>query len=106
MHQAISVALKGKPRHQRQAEADQLLKEANQFIRQEDWPAALPLLQKALACDPHRYEIAYRWVQAVRQTGDAAATSRAVNKVLAQTQWSATEQEMLRQLQHAAASKK
>lgn len=106
MHQAISVALKGKSRHQRQAEADRLLKEANQFIRQEDWPAALPLLQKALACDPHRYEIAYRWVQAVRQTGDAAATSRAVNKVLAQTQWSATEQEMLRQLQHAAASKK
>jgi thioredoxin-like negative regulator of GroEL len=104
MHQAISVALKGKPRHQRQAEADRLLKEANQFIRREDWPAALPLLQKALTCDPHRYEIAYRWVQAVRQTGDPAAAARAINKVLAQSQWSATEQEMLRQLQHQAIS--
>ncbi len=102
MHQAISVALKGKPRHQRQAEADRLLKEANQYIRQENWPAALPVLQKALTCDPHRYEIAYRLVQAVRQTGDAAATSRAINKALAQTQWSPTEQEMLHQMQHAA----
>jgi len=106
MHQAISLALKGKPRHQRRAEADQLLKEANQFIRREDWPAALPLLQKALACDPHRYEIAYRWVQAVRRTGDAADAARAVNKILARQPWSPTEQEMLRQLQHAAAPKK
>jgi len=106
MHQAISAALKGRPRHQRQAEADQLLKEANQFIRREDWPAALPLLQKALARDPHRYEIAYRWVQAVRQTGDDDAAARAVNKILARQQWSATEQEMLRQLRRAAVPQK
>jgi len=82
------------------------LKEANQFIRREDWPAALPLLQKALARNPHRYEIAYRWVQAVRQTGDDDDAARAVNKILARQQWSATEQEMLRQLRRAAVPQK
>ncbi len=106
MHQAITTAIKGKPRLQSQAEAGQLLKEASQCIRLEDWQTALPLLQKAAACDPHRYEIAYRWVQAVRQTGDDRATARAVNQVLAQSQWSANEQEMLRQLQHAVVRKR
>jgi len=106
MHQAISNVIKGKPRLQAQAEAGQLLKEASQLIRQEDWQTALPLLQKATACDPHRYEIAYRWVQAVRQTGDDRATARAVNQVLAQSQWSANEQAMLRQLQHAVVRKR
>jgi len=106
MHQAMSHVIKGKPRLQAQAEAGQLLKEASQLIRQEDWQTALPLLQKATACDPHRYEIAYRWVQAVRQTGDDRATAGAVNQVLAQSQWSANEQEMLRQLQHAVVRKR
>jgi hypothetical protein len=106
MHQAITFALKGRPRLQSQMEAGQLLKQAVQFIRREDWLASLPLLQKAAACDPHRYEIAYRWVQAVRHTADDRATARAVNKVLAQSQWSADEQQMLRQLQHPLAPKK
>ena len=91
---------------QAQAEAGQLLKEASRLIRQEDWLKALPFLQKATACDPDRYEIAYRWVQALRQTGDDRATARAVNQVLAQSQWSANEQAMLRQLQHAVAPQK
>jgi thioredoxin-like negative regulator of GroEL len=100
MHQAISVALKGRPRLYSQAEAGQLLQQANQFIRREDWQGAVALLEKASACDPHRYEIAYRWVQAVRHTADARATARAVKKVLAQNQWSPNEQEMLRQVLH------
>jgi len=103
MHQAITRLLKGRPRRHSQAEAGQLLKQASQFIRQQDWPAALPLLQKATACDPDRYEIAYRWVQAVRHTADDRATAAAVNKVLAQSQWSADEQQMLRQLQRPVA---
>jgi tetratricopeptide (TPR) repeat protein len=106
MHRAISVALKGRPRLHSQMEADKLLKEASQHIRQQDWPSALPLLQKASACDPHRYEIAYRWVQAVRHTADDHATASAVKKVLAQSQWSANEKEMLRQLQRPIAPKK
>jgi len=100
MHQAITRLLKGRPRWHSQAEADQLLKQAGQFIRRQDWPAALPLLQRASACDPERYEIAYRWVQAVRHTADDRATAAAINKALAQSQWSADEQHMLRQLQH------
>lgn len=106
MHSPITFALKGKPRLLAQAEAAQFLKEASQFIRQEDWPAALPLLQKATACDPHRYEIAYRWVQAVRRISDDRATAVAVDKVLAQNQWSPDEQQMLRQLQRSVARKK
>ncbi len=106
MHQAITCALQGRPRLQSQMEAGRLLKQASQFIRREDWPAALPLLQKACACDPDSYEIAYRWVQAVRHTADDPATARAVNKVLAQSQWSADEQQMLRQWQRPLAPKK
>ena len=100
MHQAVTFALKGRPRLYSQAEAGQLLQQANQFIRREDWQAAVALLEKASACDPHRYEIAYRWVQAVRHTADARATARAIKKVLAQNQWSPNEQEMLRQVLH------
>jgi len=106
INQAITLALKGKRRLQSQAEAGQLLKQAGQFIRREDWRSALPLLQKASACDPDNYEIAYRWVQAVRHIADDRATARAVNTVLSQSQWSADEQEMLRQLQHPIAPKK
>ena len=46
MHQAITTAIKGKPRRELQAEAQKLFKEANQFIRRDDWQNALPLLQK------------------------------------------------------------
>jgi len=95
MHQAISTVIKGNPRLQRQAEAQKLFKEAIQFIRGHDWQKARPLLQKASACDPDRYEIAYRWVQSVRQTGDAAATAQAVSQVLKQSHWTKSEQQML-----------
>ena len=44
--------------------------------------------------------IAYRWVQAVRHTADDRATAAAIHKALAQSQWSADQQHMLRQLQH------
>ena len=88
-HQAVSAALKTRPRLHSQAEADKLLKEASQHIRRQDWQAALPLLQKASACDAERYEIVYRWVQAVRHAADDRATAVAVKKALAQSQWSA-----------------
>jgi thioredoxin-like negative regulator of GroEL len=98
MHQAISLAIKGKPRHHRQAEAQKLLNEANRLIRGDDWPRALPLLQRASACDPDRYEIAYRWAQAARLTGSDAATAQVVSRVLAQSQWTENEEQMLNQL--------
>jgi len=97
MHQAISTALKGKPRLQLQAEAQKLFREAKQLIRRDEWDKALPLLQKASACDPERYEIAYRWVQAARHTGGPAAAAQAVSQVLKQNRWSENEQQMLHQ---------
>ena len=97
-HQAITSALKGRRRIQRQAEAQNLLKEANQFIRHDDWQKALPLLQKACGCNPDHYEIAYRWVQAVGHTAGEAATAQAVSRVLKQSQWTENEQQMLQQL--------
>jgi tetratricopeptide (TPR) repeat protein len=106
MSAALAAALEGKPRIHSQAEAQKLLKQANQFIRQDDWPRALPLLQKASACDPDRYEIAYRWAQAVRRTADDAATAKAVAKVLAQSRWTRSEQEMLLQLKRPLPSSK
>ena len=99
MHQAITTAIQGKPRIQLQAEAQKLFQQANQHIRRNDWQSALPLLQKASACDPDRYELAYRWVQAVRHTAGNAATAQAVSQVLRQSQWTENEQHMLQQLQ-------
>jgi hypothetical protein len=98
IQQAITTAIKGKPRRQLQAESQQLFREAKQFIHQEDWQKALPLLQKASACDPDRYEIAYRWMLAVRHTANDDVTAQAVSKVLQQSQWSKDEQDMLKQL--------
>jgi hypothetical protein len=100
MHLAISAALKSKRKLRRhvQAEAQKLFHEANEFIRREDWQAALPLLQKAHACDPERYEIAYRWVQAVRHTANDATTTQVVKQVLQQSLWTESEQYMLQQL--------
>ncbi|HZM05665.1 MAG TPA: hypothetical protein VFC44_21905 [Candidatus Saccharimonadales bacterium] len=94
----MQQACKGKPRRELKAEAQQLFMEAGQCIRQEDWSRALPLLQKATVCDPDRYEIAYRWVQAVRQTGNNAATAEAISQVLKQNQWTENEEQMLQQL--------
>jgi thioredoxin-like negative regulator of GroEL len=102
MHQAIGAAFKRKPRLHLQAEAQKLLQEASQLIRCNDWPGALPLLQKASALDPDRYEIAYRWVQAVRQTANEGAAAQAVRKVLKQSQWTDSEKAMLRQLTNRA----
>jgi thioredoxin-like negative regulator of GroEL len=98
MHQAITIAIKGKPRGKLQAEAGELFNQAKQHIRRNDWQRASPLLQQACVCDPDRYEIAYRWVQAVRHTADDAATAQAVSQALGQSQWTESEQDMLRQL--------
>jgi thioredoxin-like negative regulator of GroEL len=98
MQQAITLAIKGKPRIQLQAEAQKLFDEANQFIRREDWHAAAPLLQKASACDPDRYEIAYRWALAVRHTSNDAVTAQTVSQILRQSQWTVNERHMLQQL--------
>jgi tetratricopeptide (TPR) repeat protein len=104
MHRAITAALKRKPRLQQQAEAKTLFNEASQYIRSDDWQKALPLLQEASACDPDQYEIAYRWVQAVRHTSSDAATEQAVSQVLAQSQWTGHEEQMLRQLKRPLGS--
>jgi tetratricopeptide (TPR) repeat protein len=98
MHQTITIAIKGKPHGQQMAEAQSLFKEANQFIRLDDWQKAVPLLQKASACDPDRYEFAYRWVQAVRHTANDDVTAQAVSRVLQQSHWTRDEQDMLNQL--------
>jgi tetratricopeptide (TPR) repeat protein len=102
MPQAIAGALKRKPRRQLRAEAQELFQQANQLIRHDDWQNAVPLLQQASACDPDRYEIAYRWVQAVRHTSSDATTAQAVSQVLTQSRWTESEQEMLHQLQRPA----
>jgi tetratricopeptide (TPR) repeat protein len=103
MHQAITTAIRGKPRRQLLVEAQKLLNEANQFICRDDWQKALPLLQKASACDPDRYEIAYRWALAVRHTSNDAATAEMVSQILQQSQWSENEQQMLQQLKRPLA---
>ncbi len=97
MHQAITSVIAGRPRHQAQAQAKELLKEAIQFIKLEDWQQALPLLKKASACDPHSYEIAYRLVQVVRHAESRESSARILSQVLEQSRWSENEQSMLQQ---------
>jgi hypothetical protein len=82
---------------------------SDQLFGRPDWTPleeeiALPLLQKASACDPERFEIAYGWMQAVRHTSTAAATAAAVSRVLEQSQWSKDEQHMLEQLNRPLAN--
>jgi thioredoxin-like negative regulator of GroEL len=101
LHQTITIAINGKPLRHRKAEAQKLFHEASQFIRNENWPRALPLLQQASACDPDRYEIAYRWIQAVRHTANDATTAQAINQVLKQSQWTENEEQMLQQLKRS-----
>jgi tetratricopeptide (TPR) repeat protein len=103
MNQAFTTAIRGKPRRQQMAEAQKLLKEANEFIRREDWQNALPLLEKASVCDPDRYEIAYRWALAVRQTANDVATAAVVSQVLQQSQWTENERHMLEQVKRPLA---
>jgi thioredoxin-like negative regulator of GroEL len=105
MHQAVTTAIKSKrkPRRHLQGEAQKLFHEAKEFIHRDDWRQALPLLQKASECDPDRYEIAYRWVQAVRHTASDAATAQVVSQVLKQSLWTENEQYMLQQLKQPLA---
>jgi hypothetical protein len=98
VHQAITSAIHRKPRRFQQAEAKELFKEASQLIRRNDWQRALPLLQKASACDPDHYEIAFRWVQAVRFTSGDEEAEQTVSKALRQSRWTEHEQQMIRQV--------
>ncbi len=95
MHQTISNAFTGRAYHQVQAQGRTLLKEANALIRREDWTHSVPLLQKASACDPHSYEIAYRLMQAVRHTEGQEGCRRMLRQVLDQSRWSEDEKAML-----------
>jgi thioredoxin-like negative regulator of GroEL len=98
LHEAIGKAIRGKSHIQRQAEAQELFNQAKQRIRQDDWHGALPLLQEASARDPDHYEMAYRWVQAVRRTSGAAAAAEALGRVLQRSRWTEDEEHMLREL--------
>ena len=95
MHQAITSAISGRSHFQLQAQSKELLKKATQLIKQEEWAQALPLLQKASACDPHSYEIAYRLVQTVRHTESKESSARVLREVLGRNHWSDDEQAML-----------
>lgn len=103
MQQAIGAKFKRKSHAQLLEESKQLFKEAHPFIQKGDWQNALPLLQKASACNPDNYEIAYRWAQAVRLTSGAAAANQTINRVLQQSQWTRNQQEMLEQLKQPGA---
>lgn len=94
----IPQALKGKDWRQSKQESRANFKSALQFIRQEDWLQALPLLQQASAADPHNYEIAYRLVQAAFQVGPSCDPIGTLKRVLAQSGWTEDEERMLRQL--------
>ena len=94
----MAMAIRGKSRRQLRAESRDFFREANEFLRRDDWHSALPLLQKAAAADPDRFEIAYSWVKAARQTGGDPAAAEAVARVLQQSQWSKSEEEMFKQL--------
>jgi hypothetical protein len=90
--------MKGKTRIEVQREAQALHKEAAQFIRQDNWSAALPLLEQASAADPDDYEIACRLVQAAWHVGPTANPAKILSKVLGQSQWTDDQAQMLKQL--------
>lgn len=94
----MGQSIKGKPRRQLLAESQSLFQEAKEYIRRDDWNKAVPILELAATLDPDHFEIAYRWATAVRQTADVATASAVLNRVLTQSQWTKTEQEMLQQL--------
>lgn len=98
MHRRVVYAIKGKPWREAKADSKSLHKEANQLMRQGEWAKALPLLEKAAADDPDCYEIAYRLVQATRQTGTPYQTRVTIDKVLGQSRWSENEARMLKEL--------
>jgi thioredoxin-like negative regulator of GroEL len=103
MKRAIAIAILGKPRKQLMTESKDYFRDAKEFIRHEDWQSAVPLLQKASAADPERFEIAYRWAEAVRRTSNDATTAQIVDQVLQQSQWSKSEEDMLKQLKRPLA---
>jgi len=90
--------MKGRTRIEVQREAQALHREAAQFIRQGNWSAALPLLQKASATDPDNYEIAYHLVQAAFQAGPQSNPRIILGEVLRQSNWTEDQQHMLQQL--------
>jgi tetratricopeptide (TPR) repeat protein len=98
LQESVAFAIKGKPWRRRKEDARLLHKEANQLIRQGDWGAALPFLQKAAAEDPDNYEIAYRLVQAARQAGPPANPAAILSQVLRQSRWTEDQKRMLQQL--------
>jgi tetratricopeptide (TPR) repeat protein len=98
LQESVVLTIKGKPWRRRKEEARLLHKEANQLIRQGDWGAALPFLQKAAAEDPDNYEIAYRLVQAARLVGASANPAAILSKVLNQSRWTEDQKQMLKQL--------
>jgi tetratricopeptide (TPR) repeat protein len=102
--ESVATKIHRKPRIRLQAEARAHFKQAAQYIREENWRQALPLLQKASACDPDCYEFAYRYAQAIRRTADDATTAQAVAKIIAQSQWTASEEQMLLQVKRPLTS--
>ncbi|HEX3988126.1 MAG TPA: tetratricopeptide repeat protein [Verrucomicrobiae bacterium] len=94
----IPQALKRKNWRQSKQDSRAHFKSALQFIRQEDWGQALPLLQQASAADPHNYEIAYRLVQTAFRVGPSCDPIGTLKRVLVQSGWTEDEERMLRQL--------
>lgn len=101
LHQSISRCLYRKPYLRKQMEAQAMFKEAGQLMREEKWAAAAPILEKAASLDPGRYEIAYRWLQAVVSAGNSSAADCALTQILEQSQWTESEEEMLKQLRRS-----
>jgi thioredoxin-like negative regulator of GroEL len=98
MQESVILAVRGKTWRQSQEEARLWQKEANRLIRQGNWGAALPCLQKAATEDPENFEIAYRLVQAARLAGGSANPSAVLSRVLRQGRWTEDQERMLQQL--------
>lgn len=93
------LGIKFKPERRKLAlDAKELFKQAGPFIRSGDWPQARPLLERAARAEPDKYEYAYRWLESVRHTSDHVATAKTLSLILEQSQWSASEETMLRQM--------
>jgi tetratricopeptide (TPR) repeat protein len=90
--------MKGKSRIEIQREVQSLHKAASQLLRQGDFAAALPLLQKASEIDPDNYEVACRLVQAAWHVGPTANPAKILSEVLGQSLWTDDQAQMLKQL--------
>jgi tetratricopeptide (TPR) repeat protein len=98
LHQTVTKAVTRKPPRQKQNEAKDLYRQASLLIRHNEWGKAAPLLQRAAEYFPDHFEIAYRWVQAVRLTAGDDDTERAVSQALSRSRWTEHEEEMIRAL--------